>query len=108
MPNNLVSASGPGFAIGVPKGWRHSTQGNSDVWTDPASSAYIQVDRTGWTGDPYDHWFAWEREAIADGKLKGFHRVGDITRTEVAGTGRQTSSSPGPAAPASPGRATGA
>ncbi|WP_217919349.1 serine/threonine-protein kinase [Actinomadura sp. BRA 177] len=85
MPNNLVSASGPGFAIGVPKGWRHSTQGNSDVWTDPASSAYIQVDRTGWTGDPYDHWFAWEREAIADGKLKGFHRVGDITRTEVAG-----------------------
>lgn len=85
LPPGLVRAAGPGFTIGVPPGWRRSEQGNSVIWTDPASSAYIQVDRTVWTGDPYEHWVTWEQEAIADGKLKDFRRVGEITRTEVAG-----------------------
>jgi hypothetical protein len=60
-------------------------QGNSVIWTDPASSAYVQVDQTVWSGDPYEHWVTWEQEARADGKLKDFQRVGEITRTTVAG-----------------------
>ncbi|MFB4306162.1 serine/threonine-protein kinase [Actinomadura sp. GTD37] len=85
LPPGLVLQTGPGYSIGVPRGWRRSEQGNSVIWTDPTSSAYVQVDQTTWSGDPYDHWVAWEREAIADGKLKGFQRVGEITRTQVAG-----------------------
>ncbi|WP_141581493.1 serine/threonine-protein kinase [Actinomadura sp. WMMA1423] len=85
LPAGLVPASGPGFTIGVPSGWSRSVQGNSVIWTDPASSAYVQVDQTVWSGDPYEHWVTWEREAIADGKLKDFQRIGEITRTTVAG-----------------------
>ena len=85
LPEGLTRAYGPGYTIGVPTGWRQSRQGNSVIWTDPASSAYVQVDQTIWSGDPYEHWVTWEREAIADGKLKDFRRVGEITRTEVAG-----------------------
>ncbi|MFA1539858.1 serine/threonine-protein kinase [Actinomadura monticuli] len=85
LPEGLTRASGPGYTIGVPTGWRRSEQGNSVIWTDPVSSAYVQVDRTIWSGDPYGHWVTWEREAIADGKLKDFRRLGEITRTEVAG-----------------------
>ncbi|MGI5206989.1 protein kinase domain-containing protein [Spirillospora sp. CA-108201] len=85
IPSGLVPASGPGYTIAVPRGWRRSVQGNSVVWTDPASSAYVQVDRTVWSGDPYEHWVTWEREALADGKLQGFQRIGEITRTTVAG-----------------------
>ncbi|MGW2313527.1 protein kinase domain-containing protein [Actinomadura luteofluorescens] len=85
IPAGLVPARGPGYTIAVPRGWRRSVQGNSVVWTDPASSAYVQVDRTVWTGDPYEHWVTWEQEAIADGKLKDFQRIGQITRTTVAG-----------------------
>ncbi|MFF4237289.1 serine/threonine-protein kinase [Actinomadura geliboluensis] len=85
LPAGLVRSVGNGFTIGVPRGWVRATRGNSTVWTDPVSSAYIQVDQTIWTGNPYDHWVVWEREAIADGKLKDFRRVGEITRTTVAG-----------------------
>ncbi|GAA0572816.1 serine/threonine-protein kinase [Actinomadura livida] len=84
LPDGLVRAPGPGFTIGVPKGWRRSDRGNSTIWNDPAGTAYVQVDRTPWTGDPYDHWLTWEREAIADGKLRNFNRL-SITRTSVAG-----------------------
>ncbi|WP_433464281.1 protein kinase domain-containing protein [Spirillospora sp. CA-128828] len=85
LPAGLTLAAGPGYTIGVPRGWRRSVQGNSVVWTDPASSAYVQVDRTVWSGDPHEHWVTWEQEAIADGKLKNFQRIGEITRTTVAG-----------------------
>ncbi|MEV3922314.1 protein kinase domain-containing protein [Actinomadura coerulea] len=85
IPAGLVPARESGFTIAVPHGWRRSVQGNSVIWTDPASSAYVQVDRTVWSGDPYEHWVTWEREAIADGKLQGFQRIGEITRTTVAG-----------------------
>lgn len=83
LPAGLTLASGPGYTIGVPRGWRRSVQGNSVVWTDPVTTAYVQVDRTPWTGDPYEHWVTWEQEAIADGKLRGFQRVAPITRTSV-------------------------
>ncbi|TDD24077.1 serine/threonine protein kinase [Actinomadura sp. KC06] len=85
LPAGLVQASGPGFSIAVPRGWRRSEQGNSVIWINPANSAYVQVDRTQWSGDPYQHWVTWEQEAIADGKLRGFQRIGEITRTSVAG-----------------------
>ncbi|MFA1548474.1 serine/threonine-protein kinase [Actinomadura chokoriensis] len=85
LPAGLTLASGPGYSIGVPRGWRRSVQGNSVIWTDPASSAYVQVDQTIWSGDPYEHWVTWEREAIRDGKLANFQRAGEITRTMVAG-----------------------
>ncbi|WP_412520298.1 serine/threonine protein kinase [Actinomadura madurae] len=85
LPPGFVRGTGPGYTIGVPRGWRRSVQGNSVVWTDPASSAYVQVDQTVWSGDPYEHWVTWEQEARADGKLKDFQRIGEITRTTVAG-----------------------
>ncbi|SNS86905.1 Protein kinase domain-containing protein [Actinomadura meyerae] len=85
LPPGLVRTGGSGFTIGIPRGWVRTVRGNSVVWTDPASTAYIQVDQTIWTGDPYEHWVVWEREAIADGKLQNFRRVGPITRTTVAG-----------------------
>lgn len=84
LPDGLVRAGGPGFTIGVPRGWQPTVRGNSTIWTDPASSAYVQVDRTPWSGDPYEHWLVWERQAIADGKLADFNRI-SITRTTVAG-----------------------
>ncbi|WP_067895791.1 serine/threonine-protein kinase [Actinomadura chibensis] len=85
LPDGMTPAAGTGYTIGVPRGWRRSEQGSSVVWTDPVTSAYVQVDRTPWTGDPYQHWVTWEREAIADGKLKGFQRVAPITSTTAAG-----------------------
>ncbi|WP_207401105.1 serine/threonine-protein kinase [Actinomadura roseirufa] len=75
MPSGLAGADGPGYTIGVPHGWRKSVQKNSVVWIDPATSAYVQVDRTPWQGDPYDHWIQWEREALADGKLQNFQKI---------------------------------
>ncbi|HEX2313768.1 MAG TPA: hypothetical protein VHJ17_08550, partial [Thermomonospora sp.] len=77
-------AGGPGFTIGVPVGWRKSVQGNSVFWNDPASSAYVQVDQTPWTGDPYAHWEQWESEVVARGALKGYRRVG-LRRTGGVG-----------------------
>ncbi|TDB81722.1 serine/threonine protein kinase [Actinomadura sp. KC216] len=85
LPPGLVRAGGPGFTIGVPPGWRRSEQGNSVIWLDPRTSAYVQVDQTQWSGDPYQHWVTWEQEALADGKLKDFRRIGEIMRTDVGG-----------------------
>ncbi|WP_207943617.1 serine/threonine-protein kinase [Actinomadura sp. KC345] len=84
LPDGLVRASGPGYSIGIPRGWERSVQGASVIWTDPASSAYIQVDQTPWSGDPYEHWLEWEQQAIADGQLKNFNRI-SLTRTSVGG-----------------------
>ncbi|WP_216651210.1 serine/threonine-protein kinase [Actinomadura litoris] len=82
LPAGLTRSSGPGYTIGVPDGWKRTVDGTRSSWIDPASGAYVQVDRTPWTGDPYDHWVAWEQEARADGKLPGFQKIG-ITRTTV-------------------------
>ncbi|WP_207944803.1 serine/threonine-protein kinase [Actinomadura rubrisoli] len=82
LPAGLVRSAGPGYSIGIPQGWRRSEQGNSTVWTDPVTSAYVQVDRTPWSGDPYEHWMTWKEQARADGRMQGFRDLG-VTRTSV-------------------------
>jgi hypothetical protein len=83
LPGELRQATGPGgFTIGVPEGWTRREQGNSTFWTDPATGAYVQVDRTAWEGDPYQHWQEWERNVIARNVLPGYRRV-DLVSTDV-------------------------
>ena len=84
LPPGYVRQRGPGFTIGVPAGWTRKVKGNSIYWLDPASDAYIQVDRTHWSGDPYEHWKQWQQEVIAKGTLPGFRPI-SRTRTTVAG-----------------------
>ncbi|MDL4814522.1 serine/threonine-protein kinase [Actinomadura opuntiae] len=84
-PAGLVKASGPGYSIGVPPGWKRSSTGRGVVWSDPVTKAYVQVDETPWTGDPFDHWVTWKQQAIADGFLKDFQQVGEITQSSVGG-----------------------
>ncbi|GAA2423444.1 hypothetical protein GCM10010191_39330 [Actinomadura vinacea] len=84
LPQGFTQQRGPGFTIGVPAGWTRKAQGNSTFWLDPASDAYIQVDQTVWSGDPYAHWQQWSREVRGNGKLPGFQRVG-LARTTVGG-----------------------
>ncbi|MFD0855345.1 PsbP-related protein, partial [Actinomadura adrarensis] len=85
LPSGLVRQDGPGgYTIGVPQGWTRQVKGNSVFWHDPVSEAYVQVDRTGWTGDPEQHWIGWEREVIAKNALPDYRRV-SLTRTSVDG-----------------------
>ncbi|XVQ12360.1 protein kinase domain-containing protein [Spirillospora sp. CA-255316] len=84
LPQGFVRQSGPGFTIGVPAGWTRQVRGNSTYWLDPASDAYVQVDRTPWSGDPYEHWRQWEREVISKGSLPGYRTI-DLTRATVGG-----------------------
>jgi serine/threonine protein kinase len=74
-PAGWSRASGPGYTIGVPAGWRRSAEGRSVFWRDPGSAAYLQVDRTEWTGAPYDAWEQWEAEVLAKGSLPNYSRV---------------------------------
>jgi hypothetical protein len=83
LPAGWHRASGPGYTIGVPAGWRRSVQGRSVFWRDPASAAYLQVDRTPWAGRPDEAWERWESEVLAKGTLEHYTRV-DLRR--VAGT----------------------
>ncbi|MGI8328918.1 serine/threonine-protein kinase [Actinomadura scrupuli] len=83
-PPGLHTVTGPGYSLDVPTGWARSTSGNSVIWRDPATGAFVQVDRTGWTGDPYAHWEAWEPRAIADGALRSYQRVA-LNRVTGAG-----------------------
>jgi serine/threonine protein kinase len=75
LPAGWDRASGPGFTIGVPAGWRRSAEGRSVFWRDPNSAAYLQVDRTEWTGAPYQAWEQWEAEVLAQGGLENYSRV---------------------------------
>ncbi len=86
LPAGWHRANGPGYTIGVPAGWRRSVQGRSVFWHDPASAAYLQVDRTPWAGRPYEAWERWESEVLAKGTLEHYSRV-DLRR--VAGTSYQ-------------------
>ncbi|WP_395104599.1 serine/threonine-protein kinase [Actinomadura sp. SCN-SB] len=87
LPAGLRHVTGPGgFTIGVPEGWTRREQGASTFWTDPATGAYIQVDRTPWDGDPYHHWQEWERQVIAKNVLPGYRRI-DLVSTGVAAGG---------------------
>ena len=83
LPAGWRRASGPGYTIGVPAGWRRSVQGQSVFWRDPTSAAYLQVDRTPWSGPPYEAWEQWESEVLAKGTLEHYTRV-DLRR--VVGT----------------------
>jgi hypothetical protein len=74
-PPGLRQASGPGYTIAVPPGWIRSDDGNSVFWRDPNSNAYVQVDRTPWSGDPLSHWEQWEQEVINKGALKDYNRI---------------------------------
>jgi hypothetical protein len=69
-------------------GWIREERGASTFWNDPASSAYVQVDRTGWTGDPYHHWQVWERQVIANNTLPGYRRIGLARSRVIANDGR--------------------
>jgi hypothetical protein len=71
----------------VPDGWRRTAAGKSVIWKDPGSAAFVQVDRTDWTGDAYGHWQTWETQAKADGALVSYHR---IALSRVPGTGYDT------------------
>ncbi|SEF93328.1 Serine/threonine protein kinase [Thermomonospora echinospora] len=76
VPPGLRLENGPGYRIGVPEGWRRFTMGNSVFWRSPDSSAYVQVDRTQWSGDPLSHWEQWESEVVAAGKMRDYRRIG--------------------------------
>lgn len=83
LPAGWTTASGPGYTVGVPAGWQRSAQRRSVFWRDPNSDAYLQVDRTEWTGPPYEAWEQWESEVRANGSLKNYARI-DLRR--VTGT----------------------
>jgi hypothetical protein len=84
-PAGLRKVAGPGYTIGVPPGWTRSSTGRGVVWSNPVTKAYIQVDKTPWTGDPFQHWATWKQQAIRDGLLKDFEQVGEIRQSSVAG-----------------------
>ncbi|MFF0518614.1 serine/threonine-protein kinase [Actinomadura nitritigenes] len=84
-PAGLNKVKGPGYSIGVPPGWQRSTTSRGVVWSDPVTKAYVQVDKTPWTGDPFQHWVTWKDQAIADGFLKNFQQVGEIKQSSVNG-----------------------
>jgi hypothetical protein len=75
LPAGWSRASGPGYTIGVPAGWRRSVEGRSVFWRDPNSPAYLQVDRTEWTGAPYAAWEQWESEVLTNGSLRNYRRI---------------------------------
>jgi tRNA A-37 threonylcarbamoyl transferase component Bud32 len=76
LPAGWSRASGPGYTIGVPAGWQRSVEGRSVFWRDSGSAAYLQVDRTEWTGAPYEAWEQWEAEVLAKGSLTNYQRIG--------------------------------
>lgn len=80
VPPGLRPVTGPGYRIAVPEGWRRMERGASVFWRDPDSPAYVQVDRTPWSGDPLAHWRRWESEVIAKGGLRGYRRI-SLTRS---------------------------
>jgi hypothetical protein len=86
LPPGFRWVRGGNYRIAIPNRWQQTSRSSRGiVWSDPVTKAYVQVDPTPWTGDPYDHWVQWEKEAIADGNLKNFQRQGPVTRTSVAG-----------------------
>jgi hypothetical protein len=79
LPAGWSVTSGPGYTVGVPGGWRRSASGRSVFWYDSGSPAYLQVDRTEWSGPPYEAWEQWESEVLAKGTLKNYSRI-DLRR----------------------------
>jgi tRNA A-37 threonylcarbamoyl transferase component Bud32 len=83
-PAGWRTVTGPGYSLEVPARWQRTAAGNSVIWKDPGSAAFVQVDRTGWTGDPFGHWQTWEPRAIADGALRSYRRIA-LSRVPGAG-----------------------
>ncbi|PRX07608.1 UNVERIFIED_ORG: serine/threonine protein kinase [Actinomadura viridilutea] len=83
-PPGFRTVSGPGYTLAVPVGWTRTERGASTYWNDPATGAYVQVDRTPWPGDPVAHWEQWEKEVIAKNSPPGYRRIA-LRRTAVAG-----------------------
>ncbi|MFC6884068.1 MULTISPECIES: protein kinase domain-containing protein [Actinomadura] len=85
LPPGFHRQHGSGYSVAVPLGWQRRTEGNSTIWLDPVSKAYVQVDSTPWRNEPSDpvrHWTRWEQDAIADGKMPGFRKIA-ITPTSA-------------------------
>lgn len=75
VPDGFRVDRGPDFTIIVPEGWRRHEEGLSIKWIAD-SGAYIQVDRTQWSGDPYEHWEWFEKQVTSeDGGLVDYRRV---------------------------------
>ncbi|GAA4092059.1 serine/threonine-protein kinase [Actinomadura miaoliensis] len=83
-PPGFRTARGPGFTVAVPNGWVRTERGASVFWRDSATGAYIQIDRTPWSGEPMAHWRQWEREVVARNSLPGYRRL-DLRSTSVDG-----------------------
>jgi serine/threonine protein kinase len=79
LPPGWVSATGPGYTVGVPAGWTRWTNRQSVFWRDPGSAAYLQADRTDWTGEPYPAWQKWEVDVRVNQSLKNYRRL-DLRR----------------------------
>lgn len=83
LPPGLRAAAGPNDTeIGVPAGWVRTVKGNSVYWHAPDSTAYMQIDRTPWSGDPYAHWEQWEGDVIGKALMNDYRRH-DLRRTRV-------------------------
>ncbi|MQY06927.1 Serine/threonine-protein kinase PknD [Actinomadura sp. RB68] len=76
------------YSLPVPQGWVRTSRPPHQVsWTDPATKAYILVDDRRWDvapTDPYAHSEAFERQTMANGRLRGYSRV-DLKRVTVGG-----------------------
>ncbi|WP_083983904.1 serine/threonine-protein kinase [Actinomadura hibisca] len=76
---------GDGYKVPVPLGWTKRVESADRVyWEDPASDAYIMVDRTVWTGDPHAHWRQWSDEVVQKGDLPNYNLI-RLTRTQHQG-----------------------
>ncbi|WP_019629933.1 serine/threonine-protein kinase [Actinomadura atramentaria] len=74
-PGTRISG-GDGYRLPVPAGWtRKDDPPYRRSWTDPATKAYVLVDRTPWEGDPYAHWEQFESEVRANNRLPGYQRT---------------------------------
>ncbi|MFC0042376.1 serine/threonine-protein kinase [Actinomadura rayongensis] len=76
VPAGMRLASNNGYRLPVPVGWTvKDDPPYRRSWTDPVTKAYVLVDETPWTGDPYTHWQNFEVEARTNGRLPGYRHV---------------------------------
>jgi serine/threonine protein kinase len=76
IPAGWQQVTEAGFTLNVPIGWTRTSSKRGPIWRDPASGAFVQVDKTPWAGDPAAHWRTWEAQVHKDGKLPGFQAIG--------------------------------
>jgi len=79
LPVGWKIATGTGYTIYVPGGWKRVIDGENIFWLDPKSDAYVQVDRTPWeTSDPSAHWRIFLQSVRTSGHLKGFQQTAQV------------------------------